>query len=496
MANNSNPQDNLDYIYDLLSPYLDGEVTEEERVLVEQALAASPEVQQELDSLRQTITMIQALPQVSAPRPFTLSQADIQPAAPAPKKSFWRLPGWGGSLALVATTLVCVLVAGAIFLGRQQSDQSPAAEIAQMQQAEAPAADEAAPQEETEAAVESRVEGQQETEEAAEEPLTEAEQEAAAEPAEAETFAEEKAGESAKESAGEAAEQDDQDTTGSGAADQITGAVQATTLPLATPMPPPSPSPSPAQPLAAAEAAEEEAQPAAPPPASETTLEAGADTEAAGQAQTPAPQPEENLYRDANARLVDIQNQRLQVRPGLITIEGIIDAPPGTTLQASLLRNEQLFNEWADPATLQSIVQQNGRFAFAIQADPNRTDTDLFALEPAGYQITIFAPAADPPIIANVFFDTFRPIQTSEPETASPTPAPTTTPSPAPTTEPSPTPIATAVPAIQPTATLQPVQPAAQSSLPGFIATGILILVVVIVIIAGVIIWFNMSRKS
>ena len=51
MVDNRNHPDNLEYIQELLSPYLDGEVTEEEQALVEQALAVSPELQQELEML-------------------------------------------------------------------------------------------------------------------------------------------------------------------------------------------------------------------------------------------------------------------------------------------------------------------------------------------------------------------------------------------------------------------------------------------------------------
>lgn len=499
MANNSNPQGNLDYIYDLLSPYLDGEVTEAERLLVEQALAASPELQQELDSLRQTVTLVQALPQVAAPHPFTLTQADVQPIASPPQKLLWRMPAWAGSLALLATAIVCVLVAGVLFWGRQQFYQpaSAPAEIAQMQQNEAAATSAAAPQEEAAAAAESRVEI--EAEESA--PEMEAAQEAPAEVVEGETLVEEKAeaDEAAKESAADAAqkatEQGDLDTGGD-RADQIAGATQATALPLVIATPLPLPSPTQQQLAAAAEAAEEEPPPAAPPVALETTTEQEAGAEEPAQAQAPAPQPGEYLYRDTNARLVEIQNQRLQVRPGLIDLEGAIDAPPGTLLQASLLRNEQLFEGWANPTTLQSIVQENGRFAFAIQADPNRADADLFAAEAANYQLTIIAPMADPPIIANIFFDTFGRAPASEQQaTASPTPAPPVTPGITPIAQPTPTSAATVTPTTE-AAIPQPVEPAPQSSLPRFIVAIALILVVVVVIIAGVAIWFNINKKS
>ena len=87
MADNLNQQVNPEYIQELLSAYLDGELTAEERALVEQALDASPELQQELESLRQTVALVKALPPVAAPRPFTLSEADVQAATPAPRST-------------------------------------------------------------------------------------------------------------------------------------------------------------------------------------------------------------------------------------------------------------------------------------------------------------------------------------------------------------------------------------------------------------------------
>ena len=64
MADNQNHQLNPDQIRDLLSPYLDDEVTDEERALVEQALAASAELQGELETLRRTMALVAALPPV------------------------------------------------------------------------------------------------------------------------------------------------------------------------------------------------------------------------------------------------------------------------------------------------------------------------------------------------------------------------------------------------------------------------------------------------
>ena len=82
-------------IRELLSPYLDGAVTAAERAQVENALAQSPELRAELDSLRQTVQLMQSLPRVPAPRPFTLSAADAGIAEPK-KRGFLGKPLWAG----------------------------------------------------------------------------------------------------------------------------------------------------------------------------------------------------------------------------------------------------------------------------------------------------------------------------------------------------------------------------------------------------------------
>lgn len=141
MANNQNHQLNTDQIRELLSPYLDGEVTDAERIQVEQALAASPELQRELDTLRRTVAMVAALPVVAAPRPFTLTEAQVKPAKPA-RTGFLGLPGWFKGVAALAATLLCVVAAGGLFWSMQFGSSQPAAEIASAPTApmEAPAA--------------------------------------------------------------------------------------------------------------------------------------------------------------------------------------------------------------------------------------------------------------------------------------------------------------------------------------------------------------------
>ena len=71
MAEKLTPQPDIEIVRDLLSPYLDDEVTDEERVLVDAALAGSPELRDELETLRQTVALVADLPRIPAPRPYT-----------------------------------------------------------------------------------------------------------------------------------------------------------------------------------------------------------------------------------------------------------------------------------------------------------------------------------------------------------------------------------------------------------------------------------------
>ncbi len=76
---------------ELLSAYLDGAVTEEERRRVERAIAQDPVIAWQVETLRETIRLLQELPSIPLPRSFVLQEeqvADIlvhyRAAAPAP----------------------------------------------------------------------------------------------------------------------------------------------------------------------------------------------------------------------------------------------------------------------------------------------------------------------------------------------------------------------------------------------------------------------------
>lgn len=62
---------------ELLSAYIDGVVTSEERARVEAAVAANPALAWELESLRRTVDLVRALPPVPLPRSFALREEQV-----------------------------------------------------------------------------------------------------------------------------------------------------------------------------------------------------------------------------------------------------------------------------------------------------------------------------------------------------------------------------------------------------------------------------------
>lgn len=75
MASNFTPQD-----YELLSAYLDGELSTDERTAFERRLSSDVDLRRELDTLRGTVNLINTLPKLTAPRNFTLTPAMVRPA--------------------------------------------------------------------------------------------------------------------------------------------------------------------------------------------------------------------------------------------------------------------------------------------------------------------------------------------------------------------------------------------------------------------------------
>jgi hypothetical protein len=152
-----------------------------------------------------------------------------------------------------------------------------------------------------------------------------------------------------------------------------------------------------------------------------------------------------------------------------------------------LWRNNEFFDGWADPASLQTVVQPNGQFILAIQA--GRADRDLFEAEPANYRVTITSVGVDEPVTASILFDTFGLPAPTEPPPATLTPRPTATAVARVTILPS----ATSTTAMLQTAT-PPKAVAPQSAPLGPIIIGIVLLGALIII--GFVVFWLITRKQ
>lgn len=62
---------------ELLSAYIDGAVTNQERATVEAAISADPALAWEVESLRRTVELVQALPPIALPRSFVLREDQV-----------------------------------------------------------------------------------------------------------------------------------------------------------------------------------------------------------------------------------------------------------------------------------------------------------------------------------------------------------------------------------------------------------------------------------
>ncbi|HIC94207.1 MAG TPA: MBL fold metallo-hydrolase, partial [Anaerolineae bacterium] len=151
---------------------------------------------------------------------------------------------------------------------------------------------------------------------------------------------------------------------------------------------------------------------------------------------TPGPPPLELTVEDVT----------IEVRPGVIELEGRIDLPLGTGLGAELWRDGKLWH-WADLDTLHTTVGEDGRFTFVIRVAPGQPE----ALPPADY--VAFIGSTDPTLglhmPARIEWGTHTLTPMPKRVTVEPTqlPTPTVTPTPS-----QPTPI----PVLSPTSTPEP----------------------------------------
>jgi anti-sigma factor RsiW len=177
------PLNERDWI--LLNAYLDGELAPGERAAFEARLAGDTALQDELDSLRQTIDLIGMAQRRPVPRSFTLDPKVYGHAKPRGALESWLVPVLGTVSAVLAAGLIC---GGALLAGLPLGPLAAPSEAAEYEapmtvevQAPEVAEAEVVEEEESAEAVEMMVEAPaeeaapvEEVEAAPEEPLAEA----------------------------------------------------------------------------------------------------------------------------------------------------------------------------------------------------------------------------------------------------------------------------------------------------------------------------------
>ena len=127
---------------ELLSAYLDGQLSAEEQVRLEARLASDPALQADLETLRHTVALVRGLPPVPVPRNFILPREAAtrpRPAPPSRPRLAWAAPLL--TAATAATSLLFVFVlAGNLLLPRMAGNRAFAPASAPLPEAEAPQA--------------------------------------------------------------------------------------------------------------------------------------------------------------------------------------------------------------------------------------------------------------------------------------------------------------------------------------------------------------------
>jgi anti-sigma factor RsiW len=118
---------------ELLSAYLDGELADREKEMLEQRLAREDALRAELDDLRETVALVSDLPRLKAPRNFTLDPAAY--GRPLRRRLFTlafalRFSGALGAAASVVLIMLAVLLTQggsekSSLSGEHQSSESP-----------------------------------------------------------------------------------------------------------------------------------------------------------------------------------------------------------------------------------------------------------------------------------------------------------------------------------------------------------------------------------
>ena len=123
---------------ELLSAYLDGQLSAGERARLEARLATDPSLRAELDALRRTVALVRDLPSLPLPRNFILPQTmapRTRPAPPVRRRRAWAAPLLTAATAVVSLMFAFVLAVDLLSPAIGSVAPAPMAELATQEEA-------------------------------------------------------------------------------------------------------------------------------------------------------------------------------------------------------------------------------------------------------------------------------------------------------------------------------------------------------------------------
>ena len=114
---------------DTLAEYMDGRLGAAARARVDQELASCADCREELEELRDTVSLLQQLPVEPVPRSFTMPAPPVQPASPR-EFAPMRMPRWVYAGAASAAAVVLAVLVSADATGLLEPTPQVAREVA------------------------------------------------------------------------------------------------------------------------------------------------------------------------------------------------------------------------------------------------------------------------------------------------------------------------------------------------------------------------------